>query len=288
MKSFIKIVLLLIIPLNLYSQEIMQTPDFLDIFSETMINKEYEPVTLSFNFSKQKMLSYNYFDFNDSFSETSLSPDTINQKNTTTCKLILNILGNGNAEIIYSDIISDSQIFFDISKDAEPINTKSGPQTTVYQYLSEDGKFLNNQTIEFRTKIMMPSSSMKIEANKIIEEDIIMPLNFSGSFLQINGKLFIQGDGIYSIENKQYLKIESRLELNSDNIPDVFKDQLELQIIAEGIYYYDITEKSYYSGDITITTSFSSKMNGSNPFGSEISQKTSGREHIKYKKIDND
>ena len=288
MKSFIKIVLLLIIPLNLYSQEIIETPDVLDMFSDKTINKEYEPVTLLFDFSKKEMLSYNYSESNDSFSETSLSPGTTNQKNKSTSKLILNILGNGYAEIEYKDIMSDSQVYFDISKDADPISTNFGPRTILYQYLSEDGKFLNNQTIEFRTKIMMPSSSMKIEADKIVEEEVIMPLNFNGSFLQIKGKLCIKGDGIYSIENKQYLKIESRLELNSDNIPDVFKDQLELRIIAEGIYYYDMTEKSYYSGDITITTSFYSKMNGFNPFGSEISQKSNGTEHIKYKKIDND
>ncbi len=41
MKSFIKIVLLLIASLNLYSQEIMQTPDVHDIFSDKIINDEY-------------------------------------------------------------------------------------------------------------------------------------------------------------------------------------------------------------------------------------------------------
>ena len=133
----------------------------------------------------------------------------------------------------------------------------------------------------------MPSSSMKIEADKIVEEEVIMPLNFNGSFLQIKGMLCIKGAGIYQIENKKYLKIESRLELNSDDIPDDFKDQLKLLIISEGIYYYDINEQSYYSGDITITTSLSYKTTGLNFFNSEISQKSNGTEHIKYIKIDN-
>ncbi|MBP5451086.1 MAG: hypothetical protein J6Y16_02495, partial [Treponema sp.] len=95
-----------------------------------------------------------------------------------------------------------------------------------------------------------------------------------------------KGHGIYQIDDKQYLKIESRLELNSDNIPEDFKDQLELLIVAEGIYYYDINEKSYYSGDIAITTSLSAKSNAYNMFNLEISQKTSGTEHLKYKIID--
>ena len=40
MKSFIKIVLLLIIPLNLYSQEIIETTDVLDMFSDKTIKKD--------------------------------------------------------------------------------------------------------------------------------------------------------------------------------------------------------------------------------------------------------
>ncbi|MBR6142720.1 MAG: hypothetical protein IKQ23_00385 [Treponema sp.] len=105
---------------------------------------------------------------------------------------------------------------------------------------------------------------------------------FYGSFLQIKGKLSIKGLGIYQIEDKQYLKIESKFELNSDNIPADLKDQLELLIVANGIYYYDIKEKSYYAGDITTTTSIS---NGLNLLNSEISQKQSATEHIQYKKI---
>ena len=129
----------------------------------------------------------------------------------------------------------------------------------------------------------MPSSGLIIEKDKTIEEDISMPLNFFGSFLQIKGKFYIKGHGIYSIEDKQYLKLESRLELNSDNIPVDLQDQLELLIVSEGIYYYDINEKSYYAGDITTTMSISTKTNGF-LLNSEISQKIGGTEHIQYKK----
>lgn len=285
MKSFIKTFLLLILPLNLYSQEMMQTPDVSDIFSNKIINTEYEPVTLSFDFSKKETLSYDYSDFNESSSETSLSLGTTKQKSNTTSKLVLNILGNGYAEVVYKDAIIDSQVYFDISKDAKPINTKFGPKTTVYQYLSEDGKFMNSPDMEFKIKLLMPSSGLKIEKNKIAEEDIIIPFNFYGSFLQIKGKLSIKGLGIYQIEDKQYLKIESKFELNSDNIPADLKDQLELLIVANGIYYYDIKEKSYYAGDITTTTSISSKTNGLNLLNREISQKQKVTEHIQYKKI---
>lgn len=288
MKSFVKIVLLLIVPLNVFSQEIMQRPDARDIFSDKTINEQYEPVKLVFDFSKKDVLSYDYSAFNDSFSESSLFPGTTNQKSKTTSKLTLNILGNGYAEIIFKDMIVDSQIYFDIpkddiSEDAEPVNTKFGPRTAVYQYLSEDGKFLNSQDMEFRIKLMMPSSGLIIKENEILEEDIIMPFNFSGSLLQIKGKLYIRGLGVYLAEDKQYLKIESRLELNSDDIPDVLKDQLELLIASEGIYYYDIKEKSYYSGDITITTSISAKTIGLNLIDSTISQKMNTTEHIEYK-----
>ncbi|MBR6295504.1 MAG: hypothetical protein IKR40_03365 [Treponema sp.] len=288
MKSFIKIVLLLIVPLNLFSQEIMQRPDARDIFSDKTINEQYEPVKLVFDFSKKDVLSYDYSAFNDSFSESSLFPGTTNQKSKTTSKLTLNMLGNGYAEIVFKDIIVDSQISFDIpnddiSEDDEPVNTKFGPRTAVYQYLSEDGKFLNSQDMEFRIKLMMPSSGLIIKENEILEEDINMPLNFSGSLLQIKGKLYIRGLGVYLAEDKQYLKIESRLELNSDDIPDVLKDQLELLIVSEGIYYYDIKEKSYYSGDITITTSISAKTIGLNLIDSTISQKMNATEHIEYK-----
>ena len=288
MKSFIKIVLLLIVPLNVFSQEIMQRPDARDIFSDKTINEQYEPVKLVFDFSKKDVLSYDYSAFNDSFSESSLFPGTTNQKSKTTSKLTLNMLGNGYAEIVFKDIIVDSQIFFDIpnddiSEDAEPVNTKFGPRTAVYQYLSEDGKFLNSQDMEFKIKLMMPSSGLIIKENEILEEDVIMPFNFSGSLLQIKGKLYIRGLGVYLAEDKQYLKIESRLELNSDDIPDVLKDQLELLIVSEGIYYYDIKEKSYYSGDITITTSISAKTIGLNLIDSTISQKMNATEHIEYK-----
>ena len=288
MKSFIKIVLLLIVPLNLFSQEIMQRPDARYIFSDKTINEQYEPVKLVFDFSKKDVLSYDYSAFNDSFSESSLFPGTTNQKSKTTSKLTLNMLGNGYAEIVFKDIIVDSQISFDIpnddiSEDDEPVNTKFGPRTAVYQYLSEDGKFLNSQDMEFRIKLMMPSSGLIIKENEILEEDINMPLNFSGSLLQIKGKLYIRGLGVYLAEDKQYLKIESRLELNSDDIPDVLKDQLELLIVSEGIYYYDIKEKSYYSGDITITTSISAKTIGLNLIDSTISQKMNATEHIEYK-----
>lgn len=286
MKSFIKIVLLLIVPLNLYSQE--QRPDARDIFSDKTINEQYEPVKLVFDFSKKDVLTYDYSAFNDSFSESSLFSGTTNQKSKTTSKLTLNMLGNGYAEIVFKDIIVDSQISFDIpnddfSEDAEPVNTKFGPRTAVYQYLSEDGKFLNSQDMEFRIKLMMPSSGLIIKENEILEEDVIMPFNFSGSLLQIKGKLYIRGLGVYLAEDKQYLKIESRLELNSDDIPDVLKDQLELLIVSEGIYYYDIKEKSYYSGDITITTSISAKTIGLNLIDSTISQKMNATEHIEYK-----
>lgn len=288
MKSFVKIVLLLIVPLNVFSQEIMQRPDARDIFSDKTINEQYEPVKLVFDFSKKDVLSYDYSAFNDSFSESSLFPGTTNQKSKTTSKLTLNMLGNGYAEIVFKDIIVDSQIYFDIpkydiSEDAEPVNTKFGPRTAVYQYLSEDGKFLNSQDMEFKIKLMMPSSGLIIKENEILEEDIIMPFNFSGSLLQIKGKLYIRGLGVYLAEDKQYLKIESRLELNSDDIPDVLKDQLELLIVSEGIYYYDIKEKSYYSGDITITTSISAKTIGLNLIDSTISQKMNATEHIEYK-----
>lgn len=288
MKSFVKIVLLLIVPLNVFSQKIMQRPDARDIFSDKTINEQYEPVKLVFDFSKKDVLSYDYSAFNDSFSESSLFPGTTNQKSKTTSKLTLNMLGNGYAEIVFKDIIVDSQISFDIpkddiSEDAEPVNTKFGPRTAVYQYLSEDGKFLNSQDMEFKIKLMMPSSGLIIKENEILEEDIIMPFNFSGSLLQIKGKLYIRGLGVYLAEDKQYLKIESRLELNSDDIPDVLKDQLELLIVAEGIYYYDIKEKSYYSGDITITTSISAKTIGLNLIDSTISQKMNTTEHIEYK-----
>ena len=288
MKSFIKIVLLLIVPLNVFSQEIMQRPDARDIFSDKTINEQYEPVKLVFDFSKKDVLTYDYSAFNDSFSESSLFPGTTNQKSKTTSKLTLNMLGNGYAEIVFKDIIVDSQISFDIpnddfSEDAEPVNTKFGPRTAVYQYLSEDGKFLNSQDMEFRIKLMMPSSGLIIKENEILEEDVIMPFNFSGSLLQIKGKLYIRGLGVYLAEDKQYLKIESRLELNSDDIPDVLKDQLELLIVSEGIYYYDIKEKSYYSGDITITTSISAKTIGLNLIDSTISQKMNATEHIEYK-----
>ncbi len=288
MKSFVKIVLLLIVPLNLFSQEIMQRPDARDIFSDKTINEQYEPVKLVFDFSKKDVLTYDYSAFNDSFSESSLFPGTTNQKSKTTSKLTLNMLGNGYAEIVFKDIIVDSQISFDIpnddiSEDAEPVNTKFGPRTAVYQYLSEDGKFLNSQDMEFRIKLMMPSSGLIIKENEILEEDVIMPFNFSGSLLQIKGKLYIRGLGVYLAEDKQYLKIESRLELNSDDIPDVLKDQLELLIVSEGIYYYDIKEKSYYSGDITITTSISAKTIGLNLIDSTISQKMNATEHIEYK-----
>ena len=284
----ILIVLLLIVPLNLFSQEIMQRPDARDIFSDKTINEQYEPVKLVFDFSKKDVLSYDYSAFNDSFSESSLFPGTTNQKSKTTSKLTLNMLGNGYAEIVFKDIIVDSQISFDIpnddiSEDDEPVNTKFGPRTAVYQYLSEDGKFLNSQDMEFRIKLMMPSSGLIIKENEILEEDINMPLNFSGSLLQIKGKLYIRGLGVYLAEDKQYLKIESRLELNSDDIPDVLKDQLELLIVSEGIYYYDIKEKSYYSGDITITTSISAKTIGLNLIDSTISQKMNATEHIEYK-----
>jgi hypothetical protein len=288
MKSFVKIFLLLIVPLNVFSQEIMQRPDARDIFSDKTINEQYEPVKLVFDFSKKDVLSYDYSAFNDSFSESSLFPGTTNQKSKTTSKLTLNMLGNGYAEIVFKDIIVDSQISFDIpnddiSEDAEPVNTKFGPRTAVYQYLSEDGKFLNSQDMEFRIKLMMPSSGLIIKENEILEEDVIMPLNFSGSLLQIKGKLYIRGLGVYLAEDRQYLKIESRLELNSDDIPDVLKDQLELLIVSEGIYYYDIKEKSYYSGDITITTSISAKTIGLNLIDSTISQKMNATEHIEYK-----
>ena len=288
MKSFVKIVLLLIAPLNLFSQEIMQRPDARDIFSDKTINEQYEPVKLVFDFSKKDVLTYDYSAFNDSFSESSLFPGTTNQKSKTTSKLTLNMLGNGYAEIVFKDIIVDSQISFDIpnddiSEDAEPVNTKFGPRTAVYQYLSEDGKFLNSQDMEFKIKLMMPSSGLIIKENEILEEDVIMPFNFSGSLLQIKGKLYIRGIGIYLVEDKQYLKIESRLELNSDDIPDVLKDQLELLIVSEGIYYYDIKEKSYYSGDITTTTSISAKTIGLNLIDSTISQKMNATEHIEYK-----
>lgn len=288
MKSFVKIVLLLIVPLNVFSQEIMQRPDARDIFSDKTINEQYEPVKLVFDFSKKDVLTYDYSAFNDSFSESSLFPGTTNQKSKTTSKLTLNMLGNGYAEIVFKDIIVDSQISFDIpnddfSEDAEPVNTKFGPRTAVYQYLSEDGKFLNSQDMEFKIKLMMPSSGLIIKENEILEEDVNMPLNFSGSLLQIKGKLYIRGLGVYLAEDKQYLKIESRLELNSDDIPDVLKDQLELLIVSEGIYYYDIKEKSYYSGDITITTSISAKTIGLNLIDSTISQKMNATEHIEYK-----
>ena len=311
MKSFVKIVLLLIVPLNVFSQEIMQRPDARDIFSDKTINEQYEPVKLVFDFSKKDVLSYDYSAFNDSFSESSLFPCITNQKSKTTSKLTLNMLGNGYAEIVFKDMIVDSQISFDIprngyagivfkdmpvdsqisfdipkddiSENAEPVNTKFGPRTAVYQYLSEDGKFLNSQDMEFKIKLMMPSSGLIIKENEILEEDVIMPFNFSGSLLQIKGKLYIRGLGVYLTEDKQYLKIESRLELNSDDIPDVLKDQLELLIVSEGIYYYDIKEKSYYSGDITITTSISAKTIGLNLIDSTISQKTNATEHIEYK-----
>jgi len=288
MKSFVKIVLLLIVPLNVFSQEIMQRPDARDIFSDKTINEQYEPVKLVFDFSKKDVLSYDYSAFNDSFSESSLFPGTTNQKSKTTSKLALNMLGNGYAEIVFKDMLVDSQIYFDIpkddiSEDAEPVNTKFGPRIAVYQYLSEDGKFLNSQDMEFKIKLMMPSSGLIIKENEILEEDIIMPFNFSGSLLQIKGKLYIRGLGVYLTEDKQYLKIESRLELNSDDIPDVLKDQLELLIVSEGIYYYDIKEKSYYSGDITITTSISAKTKGLNLIDSTISQKINATEHIEYK-----
>ncbi len=60
MKSFVKIVLLLIVPLNVFSQEIMQRPDARDIFSDKTINEQYEPVKLVFDFSKKDVLSYDY------------------------------------------------------------------------------------------------------------------------------------------------------------------------------------------------------------------------------------
>lgn len=224
--------------------------------SQSIMNSSFsdnKTFKLSFDFIKDQETNYSYSGSSEQTGFNSMTDSTMKQTSNSEGLLILRSTENTKAELVYKDIMNESNVLFDIEKN-EIKEFTNGPSTSIIQGLNNDGTVSGDNMSEFRIKMLFPISNETYEVGKKHTSKISMPFNLNGSSLVLNGSLITECTAMVIYKGYECAKIISEIKIDESSIPKELKKNNKILIYITGEYFFDINKSIFIYGKVNSKT----------------------------------
>jgi hypothetical protein len=265
----------------------------LDLPYTAGVSLQDTPLELSFDFTKQLKRQYQYEEtvHGVEIDTAGMARKTIAQE--VNAEMIFNQNGMGFADIIYKNMISDMSKNITDTAEGTILRSEiiSDPETVTHAGFNHLGIYPYDTTLDFTYDLQFPISNSEIKPGTSISIPISMPVFALASEIAAEGEILLTHAGIVEIKGERYVKLLSEISIDNSALDGKFSSELSLNVSGYGVYYFNISEKTFYYGHVQFETTIETaalmpiftKFNG---LGQKADKRTlSSRVSIRYEQL---
>lgn len=165
--------------------------------------------------------------------------------------------GLGFADIIYPDLESTVKKTYTDLESGMNLEERSAKDTKTIRHkgLTDSGEFIINEDLNFSYHLQFPITDGTLTMGQASRFDTLLPLHVAGSILNVPGGLEVMYVGNVPIRGKVYAKLLTKIAFNDTGLPEGTGELFGISAEGYGVYYYDIEDKIFYYGNLTLDIS---------------------------------
>jgi hypothetical protein len=163
--------------------------------------------------------------------------------------------GLGFADIEYRNMTTDyvKVITDDDTGMLEQSRGTTGPETVIHKGYTPEGDYNYDTQLNFSYLLQYPLFSGPMIMGRTHMVDLPMPVLMNGMEAVAEGAMQLTYIGNAEIAGKPYAKLLGRIVFDEKDIPfDITGNHFSLEADGYGVYYFDLTNSSFYYGNVTL------------------------------------
>ncbi|MBC8452705.1 MAG: hypothetical protein H8D65_02495 [Spirochaetes bacterium] len=228
----------------------------LDLPYSAGLSLKAAPLNLSFDFTIQKQVHYQYNETIHSIEMDSagMLNKTISQ--VTDAEMVVKQTGMGFADIIYNNMISTITKSITDTAEGAVLNsdTVSDPLTVTHAGYNHKGIYPYNTTLDFTYNLQFPITNTDIQSGKSVSIPISMPVIALKNEIAAEGDMLLTHAGYVEIKGQRYAKLLSEITIDNSSLAGDFGSEFSLNLSGYGVYYFNVAEKTFYYGALQFET----------------------------------